>query len=76
MERKEAYRMYFLVKGHINITDATAFSSADGYFARLWRDGADGAPLYDYDEAFQKAWEEKLFNEELVQLAIQAEKLA
>lgn len=63
MERKEAYRMYFLVKGHMNITDTQAFESANGYFTRLWRDGADGAPLYEYDDLFEIAWADKIKRE-------------
>ena len=58
-EVKEAYRLFFLIKGHINITPEMALASADGYFKRLWYDGGDGAPLYDYDEDFEKVWEAK-----------------
>lgn len=63
ISRKEAYRLFWLVKGHLNTTDATAFSSAEGYFRRLWYAGCNGAPLYLYEEGFEEAWQEKL-NEE------------
>jgi len=63
MERKEAYRLYFLVKGHINVTDDQAYESANGYFARVWREGADGAPIYEYDELFEIAWADKIRHE-------------
>jgi hypothetical protein len=53
---KEAYRMFYMVKGHLDITDEQAYSSYDSYFKRLWYDGANGAPLYEYDSDFQIAW--------------------
>tara|TARA_B100001093_G_C26094112_1_gene704006 strand:- start:37 stop:258 length:222 start_codon:yes stop_codon:yes gene_type:complete len=53
---KEAYRMFYMVKGHLDITDEHAYSSYNSYFRRLWRDGSDGAPLYNYDSDFQVAW--------------------
>ena len=56
-ELKEAYRLFFLVKGHLDANPETVLGSADGYFKRLWMAGSNGAPLYDYDEAFEKAWE-------------------
>ena len=56
-ELKEAYRLFFLMKGHLDATPQTVLGSADGYFKRLWMAGSNGAPLYDYDEAFEKAWE-------------------
>ena len=58
-EIKEAYRMFFLVKGHLNCTQQTALGSADGYFKRVWMTGSNGAPLYEYEEQFEKAWREK-----------------
>lgn len=60
-EIKAAYKLFFMVKGHLDCTPETALASADGYFKRLWYDGANGAPLYDYEEQFEEAW--KLFNE-------------
>lgn len=62
---KEAYRLFFLVKGHLRCSPEMALASANGYFKRLWYDGGDGAPLYDYDSDFQIAWEEKLKNDNL-----------
>lgn len=56
-ELKEAYRLFFLVKGHLDATPETVLGSAEGYFKRLWMAGSNGAPLYDYDEAFEKEWE-------------------
>lgn len=60
MDIKEAYRLFFMVKGHLNCSPETALESANGYFKRLWYDGGDGAPLYDYAEQFELAWEKKL----------------
>jgi hypothetical protein len=56
---KEAYRLFFMVKGHLNSPVETVLASADSYFKRLWYDGCAGAPLYEYDEDFEKAWREK-----------------
>ena len=55
-EIKEAYRLFFMVKGHLNCTVETALASADSYFKRLWYDGCAGAPLYLYEEQFEEAW--------------------
>ncbi len=59
---KEAYRLFYMVKGHLDATPETVLASADGYFKRLWYAGGNGAPLYDYDEQFEIAWKKK-YNE-------------
>ena len=56
---KEEYRLFYMVKGHLDADPQTVVASADGYFKRLWYDGGDGAPLYDYDEQFELAWRKK-----------------
>tara|TARA_B100001287_G_scaffold276288_1_gene286575 strand:- start:435 stop:644 length:210 start_codon:yes stop_codon:yes gene_type:complete len=56
---KEQYRLFYMVKGHLNSSPETVIASADGYFRRLWIAGSNGAPLYEYCEAFEKAWEER-----------------
>ena len=33
---KEAYRLFWIVKGHLNCTPDTALSCYDGYFKRCW----------------------------------------
>lgn len=53
---KEEYRLFYMVKGHLDATPETVVASAEGYFKRLWYDGCNGAPLYDYDEQFEQAW--------------------
>ena len=53
---KEEYRLFYLVKGHLDADPQTVINSADGYFRRLWIAGSNGAPLYDYDEQFEEAW--------------------
>lgn len=63
-ELKEAYRLFYLVKGHLEASPQTVLDSAKGYFRRLWIDGGDGAPLYDYDEEFEQAWERKYGKQE------------
>lgn len=74
MERKEAYRLFYLVKGHLDTNDQTAFDCADGYFKRLWYAGANGAPIYEYEENFEKEWRRKLAED--ICINIQIEKLA
>ena len=56
---KEEYRLFFMVKGHLDASPETVIASADGYFKRLWYDGCNGAPLYDYAERFEQAWKER-----------------
>jgi hypothetical protein len=57
-EIKEAYRLFHMVKGHFNTSLDTVMSSQNGYFKRLWYAGGNGAPLYEYEEKFEKAWAE------------------
>jgi len=67
-KNKEAWRMFYMVKGHFRSNESSVLSAADGYFRRLFRDGADGAPLYDYDEEFEIEWKklmEKQKNDEM-----------
>ena len=45
--------------GHLNATPETVLGSAEGYYKRLWYDGANGAPLYDYAEQFEDAWKKR-----------------
>ena len=56
---KEACRLFWMVKGHLNTSDSTILSSANSYFNRLWRDGCDGAPIADYEEGFEEAYNER-----------------
>ena len=53
---KEAARLFWLTKGHLNTTEETLRSTHDSYFKRLWIAGSNGAPLYDYEEGFEEAW--------------------
>jgi hypothetical protein len=56
---KEACRLFWMVKGHLNTSDSTILSSANSYFNRLWRDGCDGAPIADYEQGFEEAYNER-----------------
>ena len=57
---KEAYRLFWMVKGHLNTTHETVISSQNGYFKRLWVDGSNGAPLADYEQGFEEAFQKLL----------------
>ena len=56
---KEAYRVFWIVKGNIAESDQTALEWYNGYFRRLWIDGSNGAPLSEYEEGFESAWKKK-----------------
>ena len=62
-ETKEAWKLWYMVKGHLNTNEETVLSSQNGYFKRLWLDGCNGAPLYDYEEEFEIEWK-KLMEKE------------
>ena len=34
--RKDAYRVFWLVKGHFNATEECIFDCYDSYFKRIW----------------------------------------
>jgi hypothetical protein len=54
-ELKEAYRLFWLVKGHMNCSDETALSSADGYFKRLWNNNERSEyGMEGFEEAYSK----------------------
>jgi hypothetical protein len=61
-ERKEAYRLFWMVKGMIAENENTAMASADSYFKRLWFDGSNGAPLYEYEQGFEQAYNGRFHN--------------
>ena len=56
-KHKAAYKQYWMVKGHLNVSPQSALDSYNGYFTRLWRAGSDGAPLYEYEKGFEEAWQ-------------------
>lgn len=56
---KEEYRLFYMVKGHLDASPETVIDCANGYFKRLWADGSNGAPLYDYNDQFEQAWRNK-----------------
>ena len=50
--RKEAFRVFFLVKGHIDVSEETAYACYDGYFKRLWYN----QEAWIREEAFEKTY--------------------
>ena len=56
---KEEYRLFYMVKGHLDASPETVIDCANGYFKRLWADGSNGAPLYEYNDQFEIAWRNK-----------------
>ena len=60
---KDACLIFWLVKGHLNTSLDTIYSSYHGYFKRLWIDGSNGAPLYEYEVGFEEAYKKMLDKE-------------
>ena len=52
---KEAYRVFFFVKGHLNCSEQTALESYDNYFKRCWYN----QEMWIREEAFEKEYEKK-----------------
>jgi hypothetical protein len=49
---KEAYRIFWMIKGHLGASEETILSCADGYFKRLWCNNE----AYLHEEGFEEAW--------------------
>lgn len=49
---KEAARLFWMVKGHLNVTEDTVFQSYNGYFKRLWHN----EEAYYKEEGFEEAY--------------------
>ena len=54
---KEACRLFYLTKGHLNTSDETIISCYDSYFKRLW--GNNERAVYGM-EGFEEAFNERL----------------
>jgi len=52
---KEAYRMFFFIKGHLNCSEKTALDCYDNYFKRCWYN----QEMWIREEAFEKEYEKK-----------------
>jgi len=52
---KEAYRIFFLVKGHLDVTEETALACYDNYFKRIWYN----QEAWVREEKFHIAYENK-----------------
>ena len=50
--RREAYRMFWIVKGHFNTTEQCIFDCYDGYFRRMWNNNE----AYIHEEGFEEAY--------------------
>jgi len=55
-DKKEAYKLFYMVKGHLNTTENTILESAPGYFKRLWNNNE----AYLHEEGFEEAWQKYL----------------
>ena len=49
---KEACRLFWMMKGHLNTSEETIRSSYDGYFKRLWYNNE----AYIKEEGFEEAY--------------------
>ena len=57
---RDAHWLFWIVKGHFNTSQDTILSSANSYFNRVWRAGCDGAPLTEWEEGFEEAYQKVL----------------
>ena len=55
---KEAYKMFYSVKGHINTSPDTVYSCYDNYFKRRWYNEES----YIYEEGFEELWAKRNIN--------------
>ena len=51
---KEIYKMFYMIKGHLNVTEETARASYDGYFRRAWGNHEMVYHLDGFEEEYAK----------------------
>lgn len=51
---KEAHRLFWMVKGHLNASEKTVIESAPGYFKRLWNNNEAYIAEEGFEESYQK----------------------
>lgn len=54
MTNKEVYRIFYMVKGHIDVAPEVAHSCYDEYFKRLWYNTEAS------DKGFEELWEQRI----------------
>jgi hypothetical protein len=52
---KEAARLFWSIKGHLNVTDKTILDCYNGYFKRAWYN----EEMYMHEEGFEEEWQKR-----------------
>jgi len=52
INKKDAYRIFWLVKGHLNASEDCILDCYDGYFKRVWYNEES----YIHEEGFEEAY--------------------
>ena len=55
IDRKEAYRIFYMVKGHIDCDEKTARECYDNYFKRCWYN----LESWTREQAFLDKWRQR-----------------
>jgi len=58
--KKEAYRIFWIVKGHFNATEECILSCYDNYFKRVWYNEES----YIHSEGFEEEWQKLKLKEQ------------
>jgi len=53
---KDAYKAFWMVKGHLNASEETILSCYEGYFRRIWHN-EEG---YLHNEGFEEAYKQRM----------------
>jgi hypothetical protein len=51
---KDAYRAFWMIKGHLNVSEATVLGTYEGYFRRLWYNEEAYLHAEGFEEAYNK----------------------
>jgi|TARA_B110000444_G_scaffold180653_1_gene169409 hypothetical protein len=57
--RKDAYRVFWIVKGHFNTTEECILNCYNSYFKRVWYNEESYLYLDGFEEAYEKATHSK-----------------
>jgi hypothetical protein len=53
-ERKEAFRIFWLVKGHLNVTEQCVMECYNSYFKRVWYNEETYYKIDGFEEAYEE----------------------